>query len=53
MGVIKRWLNQAVLEDILPIYLVLYVTLPKVVPADRHRLLTDHDLDIIFKNPEP
>ena len=36
MGVIKRWLNQAILEDILPKNPALYVTLPKVVHADRH-----------------
>ena len=53
MGVIKRWLNQAVMEDLLPKNPALYVTLPRVVPTDRHRLLTNEDLDIIFKDPEP
>ena len=53
MGVIKRWLDQAVMEDILPKNPALYVTLPRVVPTDRHRLLTNEDLDIIFKDPEP
>ena len=50
MGVIKRWLDQAVMEDLLPKNPALYVTLPKVVPTDRHRLLTNEDLDIIFKD---
>ncbi len=53
MGVIKRWLDQAVMEDILPKNPALYVTLPRVVPMDLHRLLTDEDLDIIFKDPGP
>ena len=53
MGVVKRWLDQAVIEDILPKNPALHVTLPRVVPTDRHRLLTDEDLNIIFKDPEP
>ena len=53
MGVIKRWLDQAAMEDILSKNPALYVTLPRVVPTDRHRLLTTEDLDIIFKDPEP
>ena len=53
MGVIKRWLDQAVMEDILPKNPALYVTLPRVVPMDLHRLLTDKDLKIIFKDPGP
>ena len=53
MGVIKRWLDQAVMEDILPKNPALYVSLPRVVPMDLHRLLTDEDLEIIFKDPGP
>ena len=41
------------MEDILPKNPALHVILPRVVPTDRHRLLTDEDLDIIFKDPEP
>ena len=53
MGVIKRWLDQAVMEDILPKNPALYVSLPRVVPMDLHRLLTDEYLEIIFKDPGP
>ena len=41
------------MEDLLPKNPALYVTLPRVVPTDRDRLLTNEDLNIIFKDPKP
>ena len=51
MGVIKRLLDKAVMEDLITKNPAIYISLPKVMPTDRHRLLTDYDLEIIFIDP--
>ena len=49
LGVIKRMLDQALKEDIINSNPAINATPPIGEPKDRHRLLTEQDLEIIFK----
>ena len=53
VGVISRMLNEAVKDDLIIKNPAKFATLPKIIPTNRHRLLEESDLKIIFGQNSP